>query len=168
MVAPRAIKLKRRIVQKHLQNNHILSGPPPPAKISESAPEFMHSFSILFLILMLCNYCITVCSIADAPIVVNTTRTPSTGGALVPGSSITYGCNNALESIAPNTVVCQQDGTWTPSSLGSCQQTGMAKNFWLWYLLHWTCFHVSLMAKSLEFLRENFLINNMTYEHQKA
>jgi len=64
------------------------------------------------------------CSITTAPVVANTTRVPSTGGVLVPGSSISYHCISQLESLTPNTVVCQEDGAWSPSSLGTCQQTG--------------------------------------------
>ena len=55
----------------------------------------------------------------------NTTRTPSTNGPLVPGTFVVYQCNNGLETIAPNTAVCQQDGSWMPDAggLGRCRQT---------------------------------------------
>ena len=45
LVAPKAIKLKGKTVQKRLQKYHILSGPLPPAKISGSAPE-LYRFTV--------------------------------------------------------------------------------------------------------------------------
>ena len=74
--------------------------------------------------LYLCSF--LVCYISDAPATPSdASRTINGNEPYTLGESLSYTCNLPTHELNNPVVVCQSNGNWLPSSIGSCMQTSM-------------------------------------------
>ena len=64
------------------------------------------------------------CNITDAPATpLDASNTTNETPPYFTGDSISYTCNLLTHELNNSVVVCESDGNWSPSSIGSCMQT---------------------------------------------